>query len=141
MASMQIGAIARKGGVTVDAVRFYERRGLLPRAARSAGGFRQYQEQDVETLGFIRRAQALGFTLAEIRDLLQLRVSRLQPCAPVCRRLERKISQVRKKLESLRELELELQAALRACSRSLGKRPNHCPLLTRPARRNPRSSK
>src|SRR2546429_5626162 len=85
---MQIGIVAKKIGLSVDAIRFYERNALLPRAARTEGGFRQYGESDVETLTFIRHVQGLGFKLREIRGLLSLRGSRLQPCAPVRRRLE-----------------------------------------------------
>ena len=86
---MQIGTVAKKQDLSVDAIRFYERNALLPRAPRTAGGFRQYAEGDIETLGFLRRAQGLGFTLFEVRELLELRRSRVQPCAPVRRRLDR----------------------------------------------------
>ena len=61
---MQIGMVAKKIGVSADAIRFYERNALLPRAPRTQGGFRQYGESDVETLAFIRRVQGLGFKLA-----------------------------------------------------------------------------
>ncbi len=67
---MQIGIVAKKIGLTADAIRFYERSSLLPRPPRTQGGFRQYGESDVETLRFIRRAQGLGFTLNEVRELL-----------------------------------------------------------------------
>ncbi len=80
---MYIGSIAKKVGLTPDAIRFYERNALLPRPPRTEGGFRQYGESDVETLAFIRRLQGLGFKLSEIRSLLNLRGSRLQPCLPV----------------------------------------------------------
>ena len=127
---MHIGRVAKKIGLTPDAIRFYERTRLLPRAPRSAGGFRQYADRDVETLGFIRRVQGLGFTLKEVRDLLELRHRRLQPCAPVRRRLEQKLSHVRGKLRDLQKLERELCAALRACNRKLGKKSAPCPLLS-----------
>jgi MerR family transcriptional regulator, copper efflux regulator len=78
---MQIGIAAKRVGLSVDAIRFYERNALLRRAPRTEGGFRQYGEDDLETLVFIRRAQSLGFKLSEIRSLLNLRGSRLQPCA------------------------------------------------------------
>jgi MerR family copper efflux transcriptional regulator len=84
---MQIGAIAKRIGLSVDAIRFYERNALLPPPPRTASGFRQYGEDDVETLAFIRRVQGLGFTLSEISGLLKLRRTRMQPCAPVRRRL------------------------------------------------------
>jgi DNA-binding transcriptional MerR regulator len=131
---MQIGTISKKIGLTADAIRFYERSSLLPSPPRSAGGFRQYGEGDVETLGFIRRVQGLGFTLREIGELLELRRTRLQPCAPVCRRLDQKLSQVRRKLHDLHKLEHELQAALGNCKKELHKRSARCPLLRKPSR-------
>jgi MerR family copper efflux transcriptional regulator len=126
---MQIGIVAKKIGLSVDAIRFYERNSLIPRAARTQGGFRQYGEDDVETLGFIRRAQSLGFKLSEIRSLLNLRGSRLQPCAPVRRKLQEKLADVRQKLAHLQKLEGELRVALRSCDEELRKRPAHCPIL------------
>ena len=80
---MQIAIVAKKIGLSVDAIRFYERNGLLPRQPRTQGGSRRYGDTDVETAGFVRRVQGLGFTLSEIRGLLKLRGNRLQPCAPV----------------------------------------------------------
>ena len=126
---MQIGIVAKKIGLSVDAIRFYERNALLPRALRTPGGFRQYGQNDVETLAFIRRVQGLGFTLSEIRDLLKLRRDRLQPCAPVRHRLKAKLADVRHKLEDLRHLEHELRLALRSCDTELRKRSAHCPIL------------
>ena len=126
---MQIGAVAKMIGLSVDAIRFYERNALLPRPARSQGGFRQYGENDVETLAFIRRVQGLGFKLSEIRGLLNLRGNRLQPCAPVRRRLEEKLVDVQRKLAGLQKLERELRSALRSCNKELRKRSAHCPIL------------
>lgn len=126
---MQIGIVAKKLGVSVDAIRFYERDSLLPRAARTEGGFRQYGESDVERLAFIRRVQGLGFKLSEIRSLLKLRGNRLQPCAPVQRRLQEKLADVQQKISDLHKLEHELRLALRSCNRELRKRGAHCPIL------------
>jgi DNA-binding transcriptional MerR regulator len=126
---MQIGVVAKRTGLSVDAIRFYERSALLPRATRTPGGFRKYGEADVETLAFIRRVQRLGFTLKEIRDLSGLRGSRLQPCAPVRRRLKEKLRDVQRKLNELQKLENELHSALRSCDRELRKRGPHCPIL------------
>jgi DNA-binding transcriptional MerR regulator len=127
---MHIGRVAKKIGLTPDAIRFYERNSLLPRPSRSAGGFRQYADSDVETLRFIRLAQHLGFSLKEVRELVALRSSRLQPCAPVCVRLEKKLLQVRQKLSDLRTLQRELQAALRTCNKELHRKNARCPLLS-----------
>jgi len=126
---MQIGIVAKKIGLSVDAIRFYERNGLLPRPPRTEGGFRRYAETDVETLAFVRRAQSLGFKLSEIRGLLRLRGNRLQPCAPVRRRLQEKLVDVQRKLADLHKLEHELRLALRSCNRELRKRSAHCPIL------------
>jgi MerR family transcriptional regulator, copper efflux regulator len=134
---MQIGIVARRIGVSVDAIRFYERNSLLPRPPRTVGGFRQYGETDIETLAFIRRVQGLGFKLSEVRGLLRLRSNRLQPCAPVCRRLEAKLADVRRKLADLQRLESELRLALRSCNKELRKQHAHCPILSE---RNPRKS-
>ena len=126
---MQIGLVAKKVGLSVDAIRFYERNALLPRPARTQGGFRRYGEGDFETLAFIRRIQGLGFKLSEIRGLLNLRGSRMQPCAPVRRRLQAKLADVRHKLENLQKLKRELQLALRSCDKELRKQNAHCPIL------------
>lgn len=126
---MQIGIVAKKIGLSVDAIRFYERNGLLRRPPRTEGGFRRYGDGDVETLAFVRRVQGLGFKLSEIRSLLRLRENRLQPCAPVQRRLQEKLSDIQRKLRDLRKLEHELRLALRSCDKELHKRNAHCPIL------------
>jgi MerR family mercuric resistance operon transcriptional regulator/MerR family gold-responsive transcriptional activator of gol and ges genes len=127
---MHIGGVAKKTGLTPDAIRFYERNALLPRPSRTAGGFRQYADTDLETLRFIRQAQGLGFTLKEVRELLALRGSRLQPCAPVHLRLQTKLLQVRRKLRDLQTLQHELQSALRTCNSALHRERGRCPLLS-----------
>jgi MerR family transcriptional regulator, copper efflux regulator len=138
---MQIGIVAKKIGLSVDAIRFYERNGLLPRPPRTEGGFRRYGENDVETLAFVRRVQGLGFKLSEIQGLLRLRGNRLQPCAPVQRRLQEKLADVQRKLRDLRKLEHELRLALRSCNRELRKRDAHCPILGEKNPRKPESQK
>jgi MerR family transcriptional regulator, copper efflux regulator len=138
---MQIGIVAKKIGLSVDAIRFYERNGLLPRPPRTEGGFRLYGENDVETLAFVRRVQGLGFTLSEIRGLLRLRGDRMQPCAPVQRRLQEKLADVQQKLNALHKLERELRLALRSCNRELHKRNAHCPILSEKNLRRSESEK
>jgi DNA-binding transcriptional MerR regulator len=138
---MQIGTIAKKIGLSVDAIRFYERNSLLPRPPRTQGGFRKYGESDIEALGFIRRVQGLGFTLSEVRELLELRRTHLQPCAPVRRRLEQKVRDVGRKVADLQKLERELRTALRRCNKEMRKRSAHCPLLTEGNQRKPESAK
>jgi DNA-binding transcriptional MerR regulator len=138
---MQIGIVAKKIGMSVDAIRFYERNGLLPRPPRMEGGFRRYGENDVETLAFVRRVQGLGFKLSEIRGLLRLRGDRMQPCAPVQRWLQEKLADVQRKLSDLHKLEHELRLALRSCNKELRKRDAHCPILRETNSSKPENAK
>jgi DNA-binding transcriptional MerR regulator len=134
---MYIGSMAKKVGLSPDAIRFYERKNLLPGPPRTLGGFREYAEMHIETLEFIRRVQGLGFTLREIRELLDLR-RRSRPCAMVHRRLQQKLLDVRRKREALRILENELYAAVRGCEKQLHKRSKRCPLLSSPGEKTRR---
>jgi len=136
---VHIGVVAKRIGLSVDAIRFYERNALLPRASRTQGGFRQFDDSDIETLAFIRRVQGLGFKLGEIRSLLELRRNRVQPCAPVRRRLKQKLTDVQQKLADLKKLENELRLALLRCDRELRKRPAHCPILREKGPKRPQT--
>lgn len=126
---MHIGGIAKKIGLSADAIRFYERSALLPQAPRTQGGFRVYGENDVKTLAFIQRAKNLGFKLQEIRGLVRLRETRSQPCAPVRQRLEAKLADVRRRIADLRRMEHRLSLELCKCERELRKPNAHCPIL------------
>lgn len=127
---MHIGHVARTTGLTPDAIRFYERSGLLTPALRTAGGFRVYHAADVEHLQFVQASQRLGFTLEEIRELLQLRRAGGHACADVRSRLESKLLVVQGKLRELRSLERELRLSLRRCRSELARhRGRPCPLL------------
>jgi DNA-binding transcriptional MerR regulator len=88
---MQIGQIAVQTGIGIDAIRFYERNGLLAAPTRSEGGFRLYCSDDLSTLQFIRSVQTLGFSLNEIREFLFLRTNGLSACSEVRKRLDRKL--------------------------------------------------
>lgn len=124
--SKGIGRIAKRVGLNVDAIRFYERTGLLPRPPRTERGFRRHEENDVETLAFVRRVQGFGCKLSEIPRASKIAGNRF---APVKRRLEEKWADVQRKLGDLRNLEHELLLALRGCNRELRKRHAHCPIL------------
>jgi DNA-binding transcriptional MerR regulator len=101
--------------VNVQTVRYYERRGLLEEPPRRASGYREYPESDVARLGFIRRAQGLGFTLAEIGDLLSLRVDPRTTSADVHRRVEEKLMDVEEKLAELRRIQGALRELATSC--------------------------
>jgi hypothetical protein len=78
---MRIGQVSKQTGVTVDAIRFYERSGLLAAPTRSEGGYRLYSSNDLATLQFIRSLQTLGFSLNEIREFVSLRTNDLRACS------------------------------------------------------------
>ena len=130
---LQIGKLAKLSGLPIDTIRFYERKGLLRRPPRSEGGFRLFSPHDVSSLKFVQRAQALGFSLGEVRDLLILRDEDTEPCSRVRNLLERKLEIVRHKMAEMRRLEEELKDALGKCNREMKKRrASHgkvCPVL------------
>jgi Hg(II)-responsive transcriptional regulator len=115
MRTLSIGELARAAGVNVQTVRYYERRGLLEEPPRRASGYREYPESDVARLGFIRRAQALGFTLTEIGDLLSLRVDPRTTSSDVHRRVEEKLADVEAKLADLRRIRGALRELAASC--------------------------
>ncbi len=82
---MQIGEVAGRTALTVDAIRFYEKRNLLPKAGRSASRFRLYTEDAIERIRFIRQMQGLGFSLREIGELIELRARKVESCKSVQR--------------------------------------------------------
>jgi len=116
---LQIGRVARETGLTVDAIRFYEKQRLLRRPLRTEGGFRLFTPQDVQHIHFIRRAQQLGFSLNEIRELLILQTGDVAACSHVRDLLKAKLSSVREKLAELQKLENQLAADLKKCERAL----------------------
>lgn len=130
---LQIGDVARRTELTVDAIRFYEKRRLLPKAMRTAGHFRLYTAEDIERIRFIRRMQALGFSLDEIRELGNLRARSVDACESVGKLLTAKLAEVRTKMHELERLESELAADLQKCNAELKHRRQHapaaCPLL------------
>jgi Hg(II)-responsive transcriptional regulator len=127
METLSIGQVARRAGVGVETVRFYEREGLLEEPARRTSGYRQYSEQVVTRLHFIKRAKLLGFSLKEITELLQLRVDAQTSCEEVKQRTEAKIVEVERKLVELQRMR---QALLQVASLCTGRGPeNRCPML------------
>ena len=130
---MQIGEAAKRSSLSVDAIRFYERRALLPKAARTIGRFRLYTADDIARLQFIRQMQNLGFSLQEIKQLLDLRSRKVEACGSVRELLRAKLDAIRSKKQELQQLESELAADLRRCNRELEHRKQHkpcaCPVL------------
>ena len=131
-ASLQIGQVAQKTGLSVDAIRFYEKSGLLPRPARTPGGYRLYEEREVADLEFIQKAQRLGFSLNEIRELFSIQRHPDEVCEHVRDLIAQKLGVVRAKIAELQRLETELAGALRQCRTALRQPSTHrdsCPVL------------
>jgi DNA-binding transcriptional MerR regulator len=138
--AIHIGKAAHLAGMSVDTVRFYQKLGLIESASRSAGGYRLFNGEQIHDLRFVRHAQELGFSLAEVKELLALR-QRHHACSEVQSMLKSKLDDVRNKVKSLARLEAELAGALRNCTRELRLKQeitheNCCPLLTKLAGMN-----
>lgn len=113
---MRIGELARASGVGVETIRFYEQKRLIGRPQRPlGGGHRNYSVDAVGRIVFIRRAQRLGFSLAEIAELLELKSGDTTPCREVRRRAERKRAEVQSRLASLERIRDALDALIEAC--------------------------
>jgi len=125
--ALTIGLVARRAGIGVETVRFYERQGLIEEPPRRLSGYREYDDEVVSRLAFIRRAKDLGFTLKEIKELLALRRDPSTPAAEVKRRAEAKIADIESKIHSLQKMKTALVKLTSACScRSTS---TECPLL------------
>lgn len=116
---IQIGMVSEQTGLSVDAIRFYEKQRLLERPPRTEGGFRLFRTEDIQRILFIRRAQRLGFSLPEIRELLVLQGDDGKACSHVRDLLRAKIGTVRERIGELAVLEAQLARNLRKCERKL----------------------
>jgi MerR family transcriptional regulator, copper efflux regulator len=114
-ASLTIGELARAAGLGVETVRFYERRGLIERPARPVRGFRAYPRAVIDRLAFVRQAQALGFTLKEVRDLLALKAAPGTDCAAVRGRAAAKLGQLDMRMARLTRMRTVLHGLLARC--------------------------
>jgi DNA-binding transcriptional MerR regulator len=125
--SLTVGHVARLAGVGVPTLRFYERAGLLSKPMRTASNYRVYSDEAVQRVRFIRRAQELGFTLKEIKELLALRVSRRANCDRARIRAEAKIADIQARIKSLRQMSRGLTKFASECETHS---PSvECPLL------------
>lgn len=111
-----IGHVARSAGCTVQAVRYYEQAGLLPRPERSNGNQRLYGKAEIRRLTFIRHARELGFTLDAIRDLLSLSDSPEQSCAAADAIARAQLVEVERRIDNLKALKIELRRMVAQCS-------------------------
>jgi MerR family copper efflux transcriptional regulator len=125
--ALTIGTVAKRAGVPIDTIRYYEREGLLPEPLRRASGYRSYGEGTVAQLRFIRRAKALGFTLDEIRDLLALSADRQRGVKSVKQRAEERLAAIETRIAELQRVRDGLVELVASCPGHGA--PEHCPIL------------
>ncbi|MFQ5670007.1 MAG: heavy metal-responsive transcriptional regulator [Acidobacteriota bacterium] len=127
MSALNIGQVARRAGMGIDAIRYYERRGLIEEPARKASGYRQYTEEVIARLRFIKRAKELGFSLDEIKELLSLKLDPASSSSRVKQHAEAKIAAIEEKVRTLQRMKHALEKLSAACS---GCGPTgDCPIL------------
>ena len=129
--ALRIGEVALIAGVSIDTVRYYERRRLLPVAARTEGGFRLFTPDTVERVRFIKQAQELGFSLDEIRELLT--TGGAKECRRVHDHLKVKLTELDERIRSMRDFRKILASHLAACERELSRHAGDavCPVLVK----------
>jgi MerR family copper efflux transcriptional regulator len=113
MAVVTVGKAAELTGLSPKAIRLYEAKGLLPEAERTEAGYRLFSAPDLQVLRFVRQAKALGLTLGEIKDILDLQRGGAQPCTRVTRLLDAHVAEIDRTMADLRELRRSLAAARR----------------------------
>lgn len=127
MTAYRIGEVARLANVNLQTLHYYERVGLLTRVQRTSSNYRLYSDRDVKTVQFIKRAQELGFSLKDIRELLSLRASPDSKCADVRHRAETKLEEIDRKIDSLLKIRRALGQLVEECA---GEKPaTECPIL------------
>ena len=125
MSTYRIGDVGKQLGLTADTLRYYEKMGLLPRINRTASGIRLYNNKDISRLKFIQRAQKMDFTLAEIKDLLQMREDPQHARIDVRELSHRKLADIENRLQDLTTLRNELTLLVNLCTGS----ESGCPII------------
>ncbi|MFQ6613149.1 MAG: MerR family transcriptional regulator [Fidelibacterota bacterium] len=127
MNGFTIGTLAERADVNLETIRFYERKGILPKPTRLPSGYRSYSEEDLKRLRFIQMAKKHGFSLKEIKDLLHLRVDPDCTCDDVRQRAELKIQVIEEKIRELKQIRNALTVLVASCE---GVGPTQeCPIL------------
>ena len=127
MKYLTIGQLATQAGVNIDTIRYYEKIGLLSPARRKASGYRQYLDDAVLRIRFIRHAKDLGFSLDEISELLSLKIDSAARCGDIKKRAQRKITEIEGKMQMLEKMRVTLVRLTKTCDE--GRRVSECPIL------------
>jgi MerR family transcriptional regulator, copper efflux regulator len=127
MTMIRIGELASKSNVHLETIRYYEREGLLHPPQRTPSGHRAYAPRDLLRLRFIKRSQALGFALTEIKELLALKVTPNQPCIDVVHQIEAKALEIKAKIAHLQAIQRTLHKMKASCEGRCS--VSECPIL------------
>lgn len=111
---MTIGTLATESEVNVETIRFYERKGIL-KQPKKAGGFRYYPKEYITRIQFIKRSQELGFTLAETKELLDLKIKNQSKCGDVLAKTKEKIDEIENKIRDLNKMKKSLEGFASCC--------------------------
>lgn len=128
MREYHIGQLAKEAQVKTDTIRFYEKVGLMPKPLYTEGGYRHYAMEDLKRLKFIIRAKEMGFTLAEVKELLAIKISSKDTCEAVYAQSRSKIKAINQKINELKKMQKALEQLMKLCHLE-----NHlqgeCPIL------------
>ena len=128
MNGLTIGSVAQQAGVNIETLRYYERKGVVPKPPRTSSNYRLYSEDTVRRVRFVKRAQELGFSLREIKELLALRATRGAKCQDVRRQALHKIEEMDEKILSLEAMKDVLRKLVKECA-STSAPASDCPIL------------
>lgn len=133
MPKLLVGDLAKQFGISPKTVHWYEAQGLLPQAVRSESGYRQYSPEAVDQLAFVRKALALGFTVKDIKTILEIKAGGNLPCDLVLSLLEQKIKGLAEQIRTLQELQAHLEVLQQEWRLKHHESPTHafeiCPLI------------
>lgn len=128
METLTRGELAKRSGVNIETLRYYERRKLIDPPRRSESGYRLYTHEDIGRIRFIKNAQKLGFTLNEIYELLRLRIKKSSSCDSVLKKAQIKREEIDLKIKDLKSMKRALDQLIHKCEQSI--LTEDCPILT-----------
>lgn len=129
----RVGEVARQFGISTQTIHWYEAQGLLPQSHRSESGYREYSQQAIDQIAFVRKALSLGFSVADIKDIIALRQQGKVPCDHVLELVDNKIHEITEQIQSLEQLRTQLRALQTKWSGKSRRRAQHdsslCPII------------
>ncbi len=113
---MRIGQVAKSAGITVEAIRFYEKEGLIEVPSRTSSGYRNYSADQTQIISFIKKAKELGFSLKEIKEILELRYTPGTTCGDIKQKAEQKVAIINERIDLLRQVRNSLNSLIKSCT-------------------------